>query len=83
MLAYHLGSQRATTLRILMPVLRCGTLRPRIPSDASIEDGSGGSGAQRPWRKHDCWSGAGNLLTLIRRSAKCGVSDGGEGWSPP
>lgn len=31
----------------------------------------------------DNWSGAGKALTFLRRRAKCGVSDGGEGWSPP
>ena len=31
----------------------------------------------------DNWSGAGIPLTFLRRRAKCGVSDGGEGWSPP
>ena len=31
----------------------------------------------------DNWSGGGKALTFLRRRAKCGVSDGGEGWSPP
>ena len=31
----------------------------------------------------DCGSGAGKAQTVLRRRAKCGVSDGGEGWSPP